>query len=241
LLQMLSIADAAATGPAAWSDWKGALFAELTARSRAALHGAELPATPPLDDERRELAEAGKLAVIMRDRDVVVAAPDGVGVLYRTAGVLALHLLDIRQASIRTYEGMAVNAFVVEPRFGRTPDATLVRADLARALNGEMPLADRLREKERAYSERGRKRPPTIKWFDEEATDATVLEIRTEDSIGLLTRITAALERAGTNVSGARISSLGFSVVAAFYLTDRRGRRISPAARADIEVELRRI
>jgi [protein-PII] uridylyltransferase len=241
LLHALSIADAAATGPAAWSDWKAALIAELTSRSRAVLHGDDLPSTPPLDRERRELADAGKLAVLIRDREVVVAAPDGVGVLYRTTGVLALHLLDIRQASIRTHAGMAVNSFVVEPRFGRAPDPVLVRADLARALEGELPLADRLREKERAYAERARKRPPTIKWFNEEATDATVLEIRTEDSIGLLTRITAALERAGTNVSSARISSLGHSVVAAFYLTDRRGARIQPAAQADIEVELRRI
>jgi [protein-PII] uridylyltransferase len=241
LLHALSIADAAATGPAAWSDWKAGLIAELTARSRAVVQGDDLPSTPPLDAERRGLADAGQLAVLIRDREVVVAAPDGVGVLYRTTGVLALHLLDIRQASIRTHAGMAVNSFVVEPRFGRAPDAALVRADLARALAGEVPLADRLREKERAYSERARQRPPTIKWFDEEATDATVLEIRTEDSIGLLTRITAALERSGANVSSARISSLGRSVVAAFYLVDRRGRRISRAARADIEVELRRI
>jgi [protein-PII] uridylyltransferase len=241
LLHALSIADAAATGPAAWSEWKAGLIAQLTARSRAVVQGAELPSTPPLDSERRELAEAGKLAVLIRDNEVIVAAPDGVGVLYRTAGVLALHLLDIRQASIRTYAGMAVNSFVVETRFGRVPDAALVRAELARALGGELPLADRLREKERAYSERARQRPPTIKWFDEEATDATVLEIRTEDSIGLLTRITAALERSGVNVTSARISSLGFSVVAAFYLTTRRGARISPAARGDIEVELRRI
>ncbi len=67
------------------------------------LHGDDPPPAPPLDDERRALAEAGQLAVVVRDREIVVAAPDGVGVLYRTAGVLALHLLDVRQASIRTY------------------------------------------------------------------------------------------------------------------------------------------
>ena len=205
LLHALSIADAAATGPAAWSDWKAGLIAELVRRApgrAAAAPSCRPPA--PLDAERRELAEAGKLAVLIREREVVVAAPDGVGVLYRTAGVLALHLLDVRQASIRTYAGMAVNSFVVEPRFGRLPDPALVRADLARALDGELPLAERLREKERAYAERARKRPPTVTWFDEEATDATVLEIRTEDSIGLLTRITAALERGGSWTCGRR-------------------------------------
>jgi [protein-PII] uridylyltransferase len=136
---------------------------------------------------------------------------------------------------------MAVNSFVVEPRFGRVPDEALVRADLARALAGEVPLADKLREKERAYAERARTRPATVAWFDDQATDATVLEIRTEDSIGLLTRITAALERAQLNVRTAQISSLGRSVVGAFYLTDRRGAPVDPAQRADVEVELRRI
>jgi [protein-PII] uridylyltransferase len=241
LLYALSIADAAATGPLAWSDWKAGLIAELTARARGALQGVELPPTPPLDAERRELAEAGTPAVLVRGREVVVAAPDGVGVLYRTAGVLALHLLDVRQASIRTHAGMAVNSFVVEPRFGRVPDATLLRADLVRALAGELPLAERLREKESAYAETRPSRPPTITWFDREATDATVLEIRTEDSIGLLTRITAALERSGTDVRTARVSTLGNAVVGAFYLTDRAGRPVGAAARADIEVELRRI
>ena len=191
LLHQLAIADAAATGPAAWSDWKAGLIADLVA-ARGVRADRRRPAqpTPPLDDERRALAEAGELAVVVRGQEVVVAAPDGVGVLYRTAGVLALHLLNIRQASIQTHDGMAVNSFVVEPRFGRVPDPLLIRADLARALAGELPLAERLREKERAYSDgrRGERRPPSVSWFDDEATDATVLEIRTEDSIGLLTR-----------------------------------------------------
>ena len=241
LLHALSIADAAATGPQAWSEWKAGLIADLTARTRAVLHGDDPPPTPPLDDERRALADAGQLAVVVRDREIVVAAPDGVGVLYRTAGVLALHLLDVRQASIHTHRTMAVNSFVVEPRFGRVPDAALLRAELARALAGEVPLADRLREKERAYSQLRPARPPAVRWFDREATDATVLEIRTEDSIGLLTRITAALERSGADVRSARLAILGKSVVASFYLTDRSGRPISPEARSDIEIELRRI
>ena len=48
------------------------------ARARAVLRGAPRPA-PPLDDERRALAEAGELAVVVRDREIVVAAPDGAG------------------------------------------------------------------------------------------------------------------------------------------------------------------
>lgn len=240
LLHALAPADAAATGPAAWSDWKGGLIRELVRRTSAVLHGAEPPTAAPLDEERLAMAALGRLDVRFReDSGVIVAAPDAVGVLYRTAGVLALHSLDVRSASIATVTGMAVNSFVVSPRFGRLPDPALLRADLVRALAGELGLAQRLRDKERSYGETSR--PPTVTWIDDAATDATVCEIRAEDSIGLLCRLTAALERSGLDVRSALVSSLGGSVVDAFYLTTRDGALVPVAARADIELELRRI
>jgi [protein-PII] uridylyltransferase len=241
LLHVLAVADAAATGPAAWSDWKAALIADLVRRARGAMNGARQPAITPLDDERRELAERGELAVVVRPNEVVIAAPDRTGTLYRSVGVLALHSLDIREASIRTHSAMAVNRFVVEPRFGRMPDETLVRSDLARALKGELGLADKLAEKERAYSRNASAaahRRPTVLWFDD-ATDATVVEFRGEDEIGLLFRITSALERAGLDVRSARVSSVAGVVVDAFYVTDRDGKQIAPEHRPELEAELR--
>jgi [protein-PII] uridylyltransferase len=162
--------------------------------------------------------------------------------LYRTAGVLALHSLDVRSASIATEDGMAVNSFVVQPRFGALPDPALLRAELTRALAGELPLAERLREKERAYArgERAR-RPPTVTWFDDAATDATVVEVRAEDAVGLLCRLTAAFSRCGVDVRSARVSSVGGSVLDSFYVTTRNGAPVPPEARPDIEVELRGI
>jgi [protein-PII] uridylyltransferase len=241
LLHALAVADAAATGPAAWSDWKAGLITDLVRRASAAMQGNRQPGLAPLDDERRDLAERGELAVLVRPDEVVIAAPDRTGTLYRSVGVLALHSLDIREASIRTHAQMAVNRFVVEPRFGRMPDATLVRSDLARALKGELGLADKLAEKERSYSRRppgAAHRRPNVLWFDD-ATDATVVEFRGEDEIGLLFRITSALERAGLDVRSARVSSVAGAVVDAFYVTDRDGKPIPAADRAALEDELR--
>ena len=241
LLHALTIADAAATGPAAWSDWKAGLIADLVDRTRAVLEGESAPPQPEIDDECRALAEAGQLAVQIRADEVIVAAPDRVGVLYRTAGVLALHALDVRAASIHTHAGMAVNTFVVQPRFGRLPDPSLVRGDLARALEGNLGLAERLRDKERAYAPRSapaRQEPAAVHWFDDAATDATVLEFRAADAIGLLCRVTAALERCGIDVRSARVSSMAGVAVDAFYVTTRTGKPIPLGARADIEAEL---
>jgi [protein-PII] uridylyltransferase len=224
-----------------WSDWKAGLIADLVRRAHQVLKGEPPPSLPPLDEERKQLAAEGQLAVQVHDNRVVVAAPDAVGVLYRTAGVLALHSLDVRSASIHTTGGMAVNTFVVEPRFGTLPDPALVRSDLARALDGKLGLADRLRDKERAYLRSApAPEPPTCVWFDDEATDATVLEIRTIDSIGLLCRVTAALERCQLDVRSARVSSMAGVVVDAFYITTRDGRLVPIEARRDIEAELAR-
>jgi [protein-PII] uridylyltransferase len=239
LLHALTIADAAATGPAAWSDWKAALVAELVGRTRAAVGGAALPPAPsPLDGPRPDLADAGALVVEIENDEVVVAAPDSLGVLSKAAGVLALHSLDVRSATIRTHRGMAVNAFVVAPRFGSLPDPAVVRGDLSRALDGSLPLAAKLAAKERAYDRGGVRRPPTVHWFDGEATDATVVELRADDTIGLLYRVTAALERCHVDIRSARVSSLGGSVVDAFYVTMPGGAPIPRRQRCDIEAAL---
>jgi [protein-PII] uridylyltransferase len=242
LLHALSIADAAATGPAAWSDWKGSLIAELVRRVHLVQRGVDAQQESPLDAQRRVLAEAGKVVVLVGEDDVTVAVPDRIGTLYRTAGVLALNLLDIRSASIKSYRGMAVNHFVVAPRFGRMPDAARLREELLRVLDGDTGLAGRLREKEQAYAKPvpAGTPPPTVLWFDDEATDATLVEYRAHDSIGLLCRITAALERCQLDVRGARVSSLAGNVVDSFYVTTRGGGLVPQDVRADIEAELLR-
>jgi [protein-PII] uridylyltransferase len=136
---------------------------------------------------------------------------------------------------------MAVNTFVVEPRFGTLPDPALVRNDLARAIEGKLALEDKLNAKERAYAKPAAAAPaPTILWFDDEATDATVVEIRTQDSIGLLSRLTAGLERCGLDVRSALVSSIAGSVVDSFYVTTLAGRHVRPETRRAVEDELTR-
>lgn len=242
LLHRLTIADAAATGPAAWSGWKAGLVADLVDRVHALLGGSLPPAVPALSERDRGLAEAGELAVLVEGDQVVVAAPDRIGVLYRTAGVLALRMLDVRAATIRTHAGMAINTFVVEPRFGRAPSAGDLLPELARVLAGDPGLADRLRAKERAYPPGpiAAGAGPSVHWFDGEASGATVIEYRGTDAVGLLCRVSAALERCQLDVRSAKVASLAASVVDAFYVTTRDGAPVPPDRRPDVEAELLR-
>ncbi|HTZ44534.1 MAG TPA: [protein-PII] uridylyltransferase [Jatrophihabitans sp.] len=238
LLHELTVADAAATGPAAWSDWKASLVTQLVRRTRAALRGDALPPADPPPVAALELARAGETRVVIEDGDVLVVAPDAPGLLSSASGLLALHRLDVQAAEVRTVAGMAVNRFTVAPRLGELPEPALLDGDLRRILAGTLPLADRLRAKEATYGREADPQPPRLLWFDDEATDDTVLEVRTRDAIGLLHRVTGALERCGVDVRAARISSLGPFVVDAFYLTDADGKPLSEQLQACVAAEL---
>jgi [protein-PII] uridylyltransferase len=241
LLHWLTVADAAATGPAAWSDWKASLVTQLVRRTRRVLGGGGLPAPEPPSATVLELARRGEVRVAIEGGDVIVVAPDAPGLLSSASGLLALHSLDVQAAEVRTSEGMAVNRFTVNPRFGDLPDPALLNSDLRRILAGSLELDQRLRAKESTYRRTTTSvadAPPRLLWFDDEATDATVLEVRARDAIGLLHWVTAALERCGVDIRSARISSLGSFVVDAFYLTDGNGKPLTDAHQASVETEM---
>jgi [protein-PII] uridylyltransferase len=235
LLHYLTIADAEATGPAAWSDWKGELVTQLVRRTRAILHGEPVPRPDELPDDLLVLARRGEPRVMVDGFDIVVVAPDGPGLLSRTSGLLALHSLDVQAADVRTVGGMAVNRFMVTPRFGQVPAVELLNADLRRILESTLPLAERLRAKEAAYGTASHADgAPRLLWFDDVATDATVLEVRTRDAIGLLHRLTSVLESCEVDIRAARISSLGAHVVDAFYLSDADGKPLTEQHQAAV-------
>ncbi|MER7271815.1 [protein-PII] uridylyltransferase [Micromonospora carbonacea] len=213
LLHALVRADAAATGPAAWSDWKGRLVAELVARVRTALDTGVLPAPPDPDPALLD----GPLPVVHLTGDrVAVAAADRRGLLATVAGCLALHRLEVLSADASTVDGRALVECRVQPRYGLPPDPIALAGDLRRAVAGDVSVTQRLRG--RALAARGSGAAPRVVWHRDAATDAVVLELRAADAAGLLYRVTCALDEAGAQVRAARISTLGGDVVDAFYL-----------------------
>ncbi|SCL21283.1 [protein-PII] uridylyltransferase [Micromonospora rhizosphaerae] len=227
LLHALVRADALATGPAAWSDWKGRLVAELVAGVRTALDTGALPAPPAPDPA----LVAGPLPVVHLAEDrVAVAAADRRGLLATVAGCLALHRLEVLSADASTVDGRALVECRVQPRYGLAPDPIALSADLRRAVTGDVSVTQRLRG--RALAARGAGAAPRVVWHREAATDAVLLELRAADAAGLLYRVTCALDEAGAQVRAARISTLGGDVVDAFYLV---GGWPSDADRARLE------
>ncbi|MEV4769812.1 [protein-PII] uridylyltransferase [Micromonospora humida] len=213
LLHALVLADAAATGPAAWSGWKGRLIAELVARVRTTLDTGVVPAPPAPDPA----LVSGPLPVVHLTEDrVAVAAADRRGLLATVAGCLALHRLEVISADAATVDGRALVECRVQPRYGLAPDPIALSADLRRAVTGDVSVTQRLRG--RALAARSGGAAPRVVWHREAATDAVLLELRAADAAGLLYRVTCALDEAGAQVRAARISTLGGDVVDAFYL-----------------------
>ncbi|WP_344082244.1 [protein-PII] uridylyltransferase [Luedemannella helvata] len=245
LLHALSRADAAATGPAAWSAWKERLVADLVHRVRTALESGVV-SPPPATDARFAALAAGALpAVELAPDRVVVAAHDRPGLLAAVAGCLTLHRLDVVSVDATTVpvggdidRAVAVVVCRVQPRDATGPDRERLVGDVRRAVSGELRVDDALAARARASRQRSASRggtpppPPRVVWAVDGATDATILELRAGDDVGLLFRIARALEETGADIRAARISTLGADVVDAFYLN---GDWSDPDARARIE------
>ncbi|GAA3457462.1 [protein-PII] uridylyltransferase [Dactylosporangium matsuzakiense] len=218
LLHALARADAAATGPAAWSDWKGRLIGDLVRHVDRALDTGVV-APPP--SPAAALTVPKQLPAVQLETDLVsVTATDRRGLLAAVAGCLSLHRLDVVTADTATVDGVARMVCAVQPRYGGEVDREAVTSDLRRAVTGDLPVAERLAARERSTRRSGAGlAPPRVVWQPSSAaTDATVLELRATDTPGLLFRVASALEDLGADVRSTRISTLGGEVVDAFYL-----------------------
>lgn len=257
ILEQLAEADSLATGPGVWSPWKAGLIGKLVQRCRALVAGQPLGTAAPRSGVGVELAAAvaagggAQVRIVGTDvpAEVVMAVPNRPGALSATAGVLALHSLEVHAAELGTNgrrpgqhasKDVSVFEFTVSPRFGGLPDPALLRAELLRVLDGTLALDEALARKERDYAPMtptGEPPAPSrVLWFDDEATGAVVMELRGTDRIGLLHRIAAALEDCAVDVRWARVSTLGVSVVDSFCLAGPgEDGALAPADRRRIE------
>ncbi|TCP51993.1 UTP--GlnB (protein PII) uridylyltransferase GlnD [Tamaricihabitans halophyticus] len=248
ILHALAEADARATAPAMWKDWHAVLLAELTRVLRLAMAGEPVPRAGRLDGSARELAErvasSGQpevaVAVDGRVATVTMLASHRTGLLALATGVLALHSLEVHAAEQVTFRGpteVFVGVFTVSPRFGSLPQVSLLREQFGRAVDGSLPLAERLAVKEREYARAVGENPPArLRWFDSETGPESVLfELRAQDRLGLLHRVAEALDACGVRVRWARATTMGGIAIDSFGLASEGLAVHAPGWRARIE------
>ena len=176
ILRSLSEADSIATGVLAWGPWKAQLLEQLTNKVANLLNGAQV------DDlvrsgfptaVQRTLIDDRRVQVLAEDERITVACPDRVGVVYRVAGALALHGLDIVEANINSEAGMVVDEFRVRAPASGIIAWDRVTGDVASALDGKLAIEARLSERVRRERQRhhaGLRRLPSSVTFDNDGS-----------------------------------------------------------------------
>ena len=282
LLYLLTIADARATGPTVWNDWKGALLLELYLKiallldrkdlsgheqARSAELGAQwirekvagllpdanktnfdlfsddyLLSFPPevIVQHITHAKNLGKQDVLFlheQSREswsILVMSKDRPGLLTRIFGILALHNLNVLAAKIFTWaDGTAVDAIEVSSAISETYDGqdwAVMKNELHLAIKQRLGLEHRLSRKLaplRSNPQGAQKRLAARATIDNQASEHySVIEVFSEDRIGVLYDITKALSDFGINIYRAWIGSKADQVVDVFYVLDYDGKKI---------------
>lgn len=236
LLYALTEADSLATGVSAWGSWKAELIQTLVDRVGHVLGGGDVhEVTWRLFPNAEVLAmmAAGVLAIRTTADRVTVVSSDRPGTFSKVAGVLALHGLDVLGAEAHSDEqGMAASEFQIQVSDGGIIDWQPVVANLERAMRDELALDARLDERAQTYRRRRSlvaraPAPASVRFDDTASSNATFLEVRAPDKIGILRGMTKAIADTGLDIRHARIQTLGNEVIDSFYVQTVSGEKVS--------------
>ncbi len=246
ILAALTEADSLATGPSAWGSWKAGLIGELVERTAAVLKGAALEEvviefpTP----EIVELMNLRERSISGKKTTLTVVAPDQPGLFGKIAGVLAMSGLEVLRASAHSDDEMAANQVTVLESSTGPIDWDRVGGLVERALDGRLALSARVARRRDVYGRHQRRlsAEPARRLVNVDnsiSEVATVVDVHAPDTIGLLFRITRALQELRLDIRSAKVQTLGPEAVDSFYLTDQDGQKLTdPELLEELELAL---
>jgi [protein-PII] uridylyltransferase len=180
---------------------------------------------------------------------VKVCTWDRQGLFSKIAGSLTAAGLNILSAQIFTRnDGIIIDTFfVTDARTGLLADKEereRFEHLLAGALTADLDLSSliaRLKGVRPLYQSLEGERIPTAIRFDNAISDIrTVIDVETEDHVGLLYTISQALAELGLNIFVAKISTEKGAAIDSFYVSEQDGAKIlSPDRQRQIEQRLR--
>ncbi len=168
--------------------------------------------------------------------EFTVASGDRPGLFSMIAGVLAAHGMSILGAQITTTaDGVALDVFRLS--HAESVERVLdderwhrVRETLEQVLGGEVSVESLVEPSEQpsVLAKKSLPKIPTTVTFDlQDSDNYSLVEVSTQDAIGLLFAITNQLTRQGCLIHLAKISTVLHHVYDAFYVTDANGRKIT--------------
>ncbi len=234
LLAALTQADSIATGPSAWGSWKAGLIQDLVARTSHVLAGGEVDeVTPDFPGEKLlTMMALGEQSIVGKRTKLTVIAKEVDWLFGRVAGVVALSGLEVLDAAaVSDDDGMAVCQFIVQEPHSGPVDWDKVTGLVRLALDSQLALTARVAKRAQAYH-RYRRRlaaEPARRLVNVDNTiseGATVVDVHAPDTIGLLFRLTRAINELELTIRSAKVQTLGPEAVDCFYLRDVHGEKI---------------
>ena len=173
--------------------------------------------------------------------EIAICTTDRPGLFARIAGVFAAMGLDILSARIITRkDGLILDVFRIS-HMGMA-EAVMkpekwerVGSLLERVLGGAIDVAQLVEESGRPslFKKRAPKVPTAIQIDNTASDDFTIVEVYTQDRIGVLFTITYTLHRLGLSIHVAKISTNVDQVADVFYVTDEQGGKIDDPERLE--------
>ena len=240
LLHALTQADGLGTGSTAWGPWKDGLVRELVRRVRDTLRGHDVVITPRDHTDLIRTARRDGVVVRREGEWIAVAAPDQPRLLATITAALSVAGVNIRSADLVAEDGVALDRFFCTPGPSGWPEPERLSGEIAAGLAGERDFDTLLANRAANYRapRQSAHHVPTVVEFVPAASDhASVLELRTRDTLGLLSAVTRLLADAGIDISAARLSTVGDTAIDTFYLTTD-AHPLSPESEAGIREAL---
>jgi [protein-PII] uridylyltransferase len=173
--------------------------------------------------------------------EFTVVTRDQAGLFSMIAGALTANNLNILSARITTRaNGVALDVFRVSHLMGAGALAmeedrwARVQRDLERAITGEQDIAALVASAHHVRTAQGRfvRRVPTEVTVDNRSSEQfTVVDVFTQDRVGLLFTITHTLFELGFPIHLARISTNADQALDVFYVSDGDGGKVTDIAR----------
>jgi [protein-PII] uridylyltransferase len=160
---------------------------------------------------------------------VTIVAADRPGLLATLAGALTVCGVNVLDAGLfGTTDGMALDVFSGTDPYGRVDDdGQQVTRTIRGALDGSIDLARLVDERRQSYRPPNRAPgPSTVEITNDESETDTVVEVHSDDDVGLLYRLASVFAELGLDVRVAKAATLGARVVDVFYVRDTDGRKV---------------
>lgn len=239
MLLVLTAADVRAVGPGVWNGWKGQLMRDLYAATEARFRGEDIPDDVLPDPDAALMARAVKQGAAAKlvhrpawdTAELTFVARDRHGLFADVVATLAAEGADVTGARVHTSDdGWAIDVFQLQhsqggpyaeddARVSRQLEKAVVEAALGKRRPGPPALAP---ARTSVFDV-----APVVVFDNPEGGQATIIEASGRDRPGLLADLAHALSAAGLTIRSAHIESHGVRAVDAFYVTTRKGQRLT--------------